>query len=306
VWYRADVASWTARVALAPLLRLFNPFDAFNLAALYAAFCFAALWCAARRPSRWKGRLDALVRATRRRSWWWSRSSRLDLQLYVVTSAFYATGAFGFLGADAVRRWEDGALADVLGATRPWAVVGGGWAAIAAATVAEVLLYDLAYWFAHFTMHRIPILWEFHKLHHSAEVLTPMTEWRQHPLELVWFPLSTALVMGSGLALQDQVLGTGVVAAQVLGANALTTLGVYTILHLRHSPAHHQIHHSTNPAHFDKNLGLFLSVWDWLFGTLYVPERPEPITLGISARRGASTTGWSGCSWTRSGRPGGA
>ena len=39
------------------------------------------------------------------------------------------------------------------------------------------------------------------------------------------------------------------------------------------SPAHHQIHHSDNPAHWDKNLGFALAVWDWAFGTLYIPER---------------------------------
>ena len=38
-------------------------------------------------------------------------------------------------------------------------------------------------------MHRVPALWEFHKVHHSAEVLTPLTEWRQHPLELMLFPV---------------------------------------------------------------------------------------------------------------------
>src|SRR5579864_248392 len=39
------------------------------------------------------------------------------------------------------------------------------------------------------------------------------------------------------------------------------------------SPAHHQIHHSNNPIHFDKNFGAGLAVWDWLFGTLHIPQR---------------------------------
>jgi sterol desaturase/sphingolipid hydroxylase (fatty acid hydroxylase superfamily) len=38
------------------------------------------------------------------------------------------------------------------------------------------------------------------------------------------------------------------------------------------SPAHHQVHHSTDPAHFDKNLGFALAVWDWAFGTLHIPS----------------------------------
>ena len=48
------------------------------------------------------------------------------------------------------------------------------------------------------------------------------------------------------------------------------------------SPAHHQLHHSANPAHFDKNLGFALALWDWAFGTLALPAKTrEPIVFGI-------------------------
>ena len=51
------------------------------------------------------------------------------------------------------------------------------------------------------------------------------------------------------------------------------------------SPAHHQIHHSDNPIHFDKNFGSCLSVWDWLFGTLHMPERErERLNFGVETR----------------------
>jgi sterol desaturase/sphingolipid hydroxylase (fatty acid hydroxylase superfamily) len=80
--------------------------------------------------------------------------------------------------------------------------------------------------------------------------------------------------------------------------NIILVLFVHIYVHLQHthlwiaftglagriflSPAHHQIHHSNNPAHFDKNLGSCLAVWDWLFGTLHVPAKePEPITFGV-------------------------
>ncbi len=62
-------------------------------------------------------------------------------------------------------------------------------AVTAVTIVLTFLAIELGYWTAHFAMHRIPALWEFHKVHHSAEVLTPLTEWRQHPLELMLFPV---------------------------------------------------------------------------------------------------------------------
>ena len=53
---------------------------------------------------------------------------------------------------------------------------------------------------------------------------------------------------------------------------------------LLQSPAHHQIHHSADPAHFDKNLGFALALWDWAFGTLAIPsKRREPIVFGVGA-----------------------
>jgi len=51
------------------------------------------------------------------------------------------------------------------------------------------------------------------------------------------------------------------------------------------SPAHHQIHHSTDPAHFNKNLGNFLGLCDWLAGTLHVPgKKREKLIFGVEPR----------------------
>ena len=84
----------------------------------------------------------------------------------------------------------------------------------------------------------------------------------------------------------------------LLNGNILTMVFLLTYGHLRHShmwiaftgvagrilqsPAHHQLHHSANPAHFDKNLGFALALWDWAFGTLAIPARTrEPIVFGV-------------------------
>jgi hypothetical protein len=56
------------------------------------------------------------------------------------------------------------------------------------------------------------------------------------------------------------------------------------------SPAHHQVHHSANPRHFNKNFGSCLALWDWMFGTLYVPaKKREPIAFGVPGRTDAHT-----------------
>ncbi|MCC6140662.1 MAG: sterol desaturase family protein [Nitrospira sp.] len=47
------------------------------------------------------------------------------------------------------------------------------------------------------------------------------------------------------------------------------------------SPAHHQIHHSVDPRHWNKNFGSKLSIWDGLFGTHYQPRQPEVLRVGL-------------------------
>ena len=156
---------------------------------------------------------------------------------------------------------------------------------------------EFGYWLAHLLMHKIPALWEFHKVHHSAQVLTPLTEWRQHPVELFIFPI---LVGSSSCIVQGPFVwwfGENAMVLDPVRANLLSMAFWYTILHLRHTelpfyatgllgkiiqaPAHHQVHHSTNPAHYDTNMGYCLSIFDWLFGTLYVPKKGEKFQYGL-------------------------
>jgi len=84
--------------------------------------------------------------------------------------------------------------------------------------------------------------------------------------------------------------------------NLILVFFIYLYVHLQHtqlwisftgwlghvfmSPAHHQVHHSRDPAHFNKNLGSCLAVWDWLFGTLHIPSKePEALEFGVEPDR---------------------
>ena len=178
-------------------------------------------------------------------------------------------------------------------------------------TLALFVVTDFANFLGHWLQHKVPLLWEFHKVHHSAEVLTPVTAIRMHPVSDI---LSTqfiacwiGLVNGSFLYIyQGPVAEVG-----VLGANALDflyyTIGAYHLSHshvwllfpkgLRDvfiSPALHMIHHSANPRHFDKNFAFSLTLWDRLFGTLYMPKDEEQhgLTLGVGAEQGDYKTVW--------------
>jgi predicted lipoprotein len=50
------------------------------------------------------------------------------------------------------------------------------------------------------------------------------------------------------------------------------------------SPAQHQVHHSVDPRHYDRNYGTILSLWDWLGGSLYLTREREQLRFGLSAQ----------------------
>jgi len=163
------------------------------------------------------------------------------------------------------------------------------------------LVFEFAYWLEHYLMHRIPFLWEFHKVHHSAEYLTPLTVARMHPVEVLIYAQIKTVVLGTAAGLAAFGFGGTVEEYTFSGTNAIMVVFVHLYFHLQHShiwmaftglwgrmfssPAHHQIHHSNDPKHFNKNLGGVLAVYDWLFGTLHMPSRErEALTLGIDAK----------------------
>ncbi len=173
------------------------------------------------------------------------------------------------------------------------------WLALAVITFVEFMLLELGYWVAHRLMHEIPLLWEFHKTHHAAEVMTPATAARVHPVDDILVGNASAVFGGFGLGLCTFLFGMDAHPLTLLEYNVVYYAYLLTFFHLRHShiwiafdgwlghilhsPAHHQIHHSEAPRHAGKNLGYCLVCWDWAFGTLHVPTEQDrqSLSLGI-------------------------
>jgi sterol desaturase/sphingolipid hydroxylase (fatty acid hydroxylase superfamily) len=227
---------------------------------------------------------------------WLSRSAQNDYAVIMINTFFLLLGgAWLFANADAIVTWTVDALT-WLGVTGQ-APVTWQFAYGAGLTLALFLVDDFIRWFGHYLFHRVPALWELHKVHHSAEVLNFITSERFHPLEVVLmsliFTVPAAIVNGIFIALfGDQAAVITVAGANILWIAANVIGGV-----LRHSPfwvsfgpraerwlispAMHQIHHSEDPKHFDRNFGGTLAIWDRWFGTIYIPQGREDITYGI-------------------------
>lgn len=169
-----------------------------------------------------------------------------------------------------------------------------GWAAAGVATAILFLVYEFAYWLDHYLMHRVPWLWHFHKVHHQAESLSLLTNFRVHPVETIGFANLLALMLGLAQALLLAAFGTAATPLGIGGTNLLLIVTAATLTHLQHShfwitlgprwgrwllaPAHHQIHHSDDPRHFNRNLGDTLAIFDRLFGTFWMPAPTREVT----------------------------
>jgi len=63
-------------------------------------------------------------------------------------------------------------------------------------TFSLFIVSDFTRYWLHRWLHTIPLLWKFHKIHHSAKVLTPITFYRIHPIENLLFGVRYALSIG--------------------------------------------------------------------------------------------------------------
>lgn len=282
---------------------LLSPGGMFSLASLASALVIAVLFLSYQHRHRQRPiRLRVLARAIFPRRLIRSRSTKADLGFFLF-NALLGGILFGWaiLSTATVSHATTVLLASALGAPTPIALSDLACAGIM--TVAMFVAYEFGYWLDHYLSHRIPFLWEFHKVHHTAEVLSPLTNFRVHPVDSVVFINILAITMGATSGLLIHLFGKPITSIALWNINAIILLFTYLLDHLHHtqfwipftgplgkifvSPAHHQIHHSTNPVHFNKNLGSCLAIFDWLFGTLHMPQRqPERLTFGVEPRPG--------------------
>lgn len=158
-------------------------------------------------------------------------------------------------------------------------------------TAALFICEDFSRFFLHFSYHKIPWLWRFHAIHHSAPTLTPLTLYRIHSVEMLINSGRSLLVVGGVSGVFIYVFDGTITPTEILGANIFNFVFNMAGSNLRHSPvwlgygraerwfvspAQHQIHHSIHQRHYDRNFGSSLALWDRVWGT-WVPSRGQRV-----------------------------
>ncbi len=232
-----------------------------------------------------------------KKSIWCSKSARKDYLIMIINKALMMGVAPLLISKilvavflfETMHVWFDGR-------TILWPAV-PKWGIATVFTISLFLLDDVTKYLVHRCLHRFPFLWCFHKVHHSAEVLTPFTVYRTHPVEGIVFGLRSVFVQAIATAIFFYFFGERAELTTILGVNAGLFLFNAAGANLRHShvwisygtliekflisPAQHQIHHSSDPKHHDTNFGVVLAIWDRMGGSLYCADSRSPRQFGL-------------------------
>ena len=133
----------------------------------------------------------------------------------------------------------------------------------------------IGYWI-HRWQHSNSILWCFHSVHHAQTCLTFATSFRNHVFEQLFVNLLMYVPLML-LGMPKWYWAPAMLMQNVFEALQHSDLNwrygkLYPFLV---SPVFHAIHHSPERARHDSNYGKILSIWDYLFGTMSIGERPE-------------------------------
>ena len=277
-----------------PFETLFSPGHPFYWLYLVTAAIFAIAICVRRSSERG---LSALTGATRQifdSKIYFHHSAITDYGLVYFNHIFQAMGlGLAFVSAETIAQWGASRLTHLVGSSPR---LEAGWSVGLAATLTTAVLGDFAVFYFHLLQHRIPFLWELHKVHHSAEVLTPLTGYRLHPFAEILKLQFIGVFLGLAGAAFLYLFTQPVAEITILGVNAIVFFwhamlgdllshthvwvmfpkGVREIFY---SPALHLIHHSADAKHSGKNFGFCFAFWDRLAGTLYEPREEEQHNL---------------------------
>ncbi len=247
---------------------------------LYWLFILSALVMASIAVTVQQKRFDVSqqLRALTNRHYWLNSSSLTDIGLLFTNNAIRVIILIPLLGSHLAATILVGSalqssFGDAPNLALPTLLIGFLY------TFTFFICEDFSRFGLHLALHKVPWLWRFHRVHHSATTLTPITVHRVHPLEMALYYLRGLIVFGlvSGVFIylfRGQLHGW-----EILGVDCLGFLFNFFGANLRHSPirlsfgalekwlispAQHQIHHSNLPQHHDKNFGTCLAIWDRL------------------------------------------
>jgi sterol desaturase/sphingolipid hydroxylase (fatty acid hydroxylase superfamily) len=148
--------------------------------------------------------------------------------------------------------------------------------------ISVFLITDFMYFLLHWVDHKVRPLWAVHVTHHSSIDFNVSTGFRSPVFQPFYRVIFFAPVAWMGFDPIDIILvyGVGQIYGALIHTQLVRSLGI--LEHVLVTPSHHRVHHASNKEYLDKNMGMFLIVWDKMFGTFKKEEGSIPLKFGIT------------------------
>jgi sterol desaturase/sphingolipid hydroxylase (fatty acid hydroxylase superfamily) len=214
------------------------------------------------------------------RTWWKSRDLLTDVHYFfigpiiapyakIVTLLLMVTALRGVMTEDQVRDYIENGRGP-LGQLPLWAQL-----------IIYVVGTDFIMYWAHRVFHK-HLMWPFHAVHHSSLDVDWTTAYRAHPVNQMLssgLALSLMIVLGVSPTVMIWVVPFDTLTAGFVHANLNWTLGPFK--HVIAGPVFHRWHHTAPDEGGDSNFASTFSIWDYMFGTFYMPEGKLPQEYGV-------------------------
>lgn len=139
-----------------------------------------------------------------------------------------------------------------------------------------VVTHDLYIYLMHRAQHASPFLWRFHEAHHSVPQVDWLSGVRSHPVEILvnqTIEFAPIVLLGASPEVAPVKGAVSAIWGMFIHSNLDVRLGPFRFLF--NGPEMHRWHHADQPEAYGKNFATKLAVWDWLFGTAYLPDPRE-------------------------------
>lgn len=289
-----------SKLALAPLDALLQPESRLYWPGLLFSLLLTAFFLRRTKSER------SLLKRLFPHRFWTHPSTQLDLKLLLVDLvrravvaaplALWTTAVTLTLASSLQLAWEHPHLeASPLQVSVAYALV-------------LLLVDDATRYLLHRALHRLPWLMKVHAVHHSAELMSPLTLKRIHPIEGLLYSIRYATVAGVVTGFFFYFFRSNLNLKGALAAHVALLTVHYGLANLRHSPiwlsygslverllispAQHQLHHSRNRALQNQNYGSIFAVWDLLGGTWSAAGQKRRLRFGLKNGSPASNSFW--------------
>ncbi|MBL1321243.1 MAG: sterol desaturase family protein [Methylophaga sp.] len=146
-----------------------------------------------------------------------------------------------------------------------------------------MFLTDLVQYWVHRLFHKVPWLWKFHAVHHSARTLDWMAGSRMHVVEIICLRGLTVIPM-TVLGFDQSMLYLYLIVVYLYATYIHSNIkfDIEWIKPILVTPRYHHWHHGIEKEAIDVNFSIHFPIFDRLFGTYFMPKGRWPSGLGVN------------------------